>query len=563
MAIVRPSDITTERSSPVASEFLVTDNGSSVAKVTIANAVAAGRPLANQAEAEAGVNATKAMTPLTTKQAINAQAVLALVAGDNTTIDATDPQNPVVSYNGAGVTDGNKGDVVVSEAGTDWALSQQVYDYFGLSTDVRAELPGSLPAEPVRLRQWRAEWFGLVDHPSTDQTAVVQAIVDTKAGLGDEPVEVVFPAGTVAINNGGTNVPVELDGINNLTFKGGRETIFKKTVAERELFYGGRTNKCENIRFIGFQLDGGDIDDGGNDYPLIMMKWADDVLFDDLFVVNPGTALRVGFGDNVSSRPIARNCRIVNPRYHGIEFFYVDNGDVDDNKIEGGASSVGTSNRAIRFLKAYRTRAHHNRISNTGSGIALNTDDTRDNEYIEVTDNNILGCKTIAGIWSQYALVNSKIADNTIKCAGGTAGMHIGYIESAIPTRSDGLEVSGNTIVAGGSEADLIRIYGADNVQLNANILRHLGRGLATSHYAARMIACGGKNFILGNQVEMDDTDGRGIYDVSGVAGSQFVAGANQFMMASTALALQQSGSSGTLIKGGSIGDTNAYVTRT
>lgn len=71
MAIVRPSDITTERSSPVASEYVVVDNDTTVAKATIANVVAAGRPLANQAEAEAGANATNTMTPLTTKQHVD------------------------------------------------------------------------------------------------------------------------------------------------------------------------------------------------------------------------------------------------------------------------------------------------------------------------------------------------------------------------------------------------------------------------------------------------------------------------------------------------------------
>lgn len=69
--IVRPTDLP-PRTDPVASEVVPSDNGSTVGGVTWEKGVAAGRPLANQAEAEAGIQATKAMTPLTTKQAINA-----------------------------------------------------------------------------------------------------------------------------------------------------------------------------------------------------------------------------------------------------------------------------------------------------------------------------------------------------------------------------------------------------------------------------------------------------------------------------------------------------------
>lgn len=70
--IIRPSALP-PRADPVASEIVPSDNGSVVGGVTWAAGVAAGRPLASQAEAEAGVDAAKAMTPLTTKQAIDAQ----------------------------------------------------------------------------------------------------------------------------------------------------------------------------------------------------------------------------------------------------------------------------------------------------------------------------------------------------------------------------------------------------------------------------------------------------------------------------------------------------------
>lgn len=70
--IIRPGELP-PRGSPVASEVVPSDNGSVVGGVTWAAGVNAGRPLANQAEAETGSNASKAMTPLTTKQAIDAQ----------------------------------------------------------------------------------------------------------------------------------------------------------------------------------------------------------------------------------------------------------------------------------------------------------------------------------------------------------------------------------------------------------------------------------------------------------------------------------------------------------
>lgn len=69
----------------VASDFLAIDNGST-RKVSITDAVNAGRPLASQAEAETGTNPAKAMTPLTTKQSI-ASEVGATVQGYSANLD--------------------------------------------------------------------------------------------------------------------------------------------------------------------------------------------------------------------------------------------------------------------------------------------------------------------------------------------------------------------------------------------------------------------------------------------------------------------------------------------
>lgn len=110
--IIRPSALT-RRTNPVASEIVPVDNGTSVAGSTLAEIVNAGRPVASRPEAEAGVNAEKSMSPLTTKQSIASEvgvtlaskaqgdradsAVRTIVEGDGIAVDSSDPQNPKIS----------------------------------------------------------------------------------------------------------------------------------------------------------------------------------------------------------------------------------------------------------------------------------------------------------------------------------------------------------------------------------------------------------------------------------------------------------------------------------
>lgn len=68
MANIRPKDLPSE-ANPSASDVVIID-GLTTRQTTLDKAVNAGRPLASQAEAEAGAEATKSMTPLTTRQAI-------------------------------------------------------------------------------------------------------------------------------------------------------------------------------------------------------------------------------------------------------------------------------------------------------------------------------------------------------------------------------------------------------------------------------------------------------------------------------------------------------------
>ena len=157
--VIRPSSLP-PRVDPIASEIVPSDNGSIVAGVTWEKGVAAGRPLASQAEAEAGINSTKAMTPLTTKQAIQALA-------------------PALS-------DGNKGDVTVSGSGAAWALNSAVVS--------RAKLTSAL-SKTIGISVF--EYGAVGDNATNDGVAFATA---QAAAIVNGSKLVVVPAGNYRIN---------------------------------------------------------------------------------------------------------------------------------------------------------------------------------------------------------------------------------------------------------------------------------------------------------------------------------------------------------------------------
>lgn len=158
LANIRINDLPSE-ATPTKTEVLAID-GATTRKTTIEAATLAGRPTASQAEAEAGVEPVKAMTPLTTAQAIAAQgsAQFASAAQGAKADTAVQPARAVNS--GTGLTGGGnlsadrtialnagsiaslaKADTAVQPANTSTATFAFVLDEDNMASDSATKVP--------------------------------------------------------------------------------------------------------------------------------------------------------------------------------------------------------------------------------------------------------------------------------------------------------------------------------------------------------------------------------------------------------------------------------------
>lgn len=129
MADIRINDLPLE-ANPTPSEYLAID-GASTRKATIQNVVNSGAPVASQAEAEAGTNNSKRMTPLATKQSIASEVGVTIASQANGALAATavQPSRQVIA--GAGLTGGG-----------DFSVDRTINVGAGTGIDVTADAVG-------------------------------------------------------------------------------------------------------------------------------------------------------------------------------------------------------------------------------------------------------------------------------------------------------------------------------------------------------------------------------------------------------------------------------------
>lgn len=192
--IIRPADLP-PRASPVQSEIIPVDNGSVVGGATIESIVVSGRPTASQMEAEAGTNAVKAMTPLTTKQSISSEVGVTIASAT----DGILAQNAVPSGRIIATTSGLTGGGDLSD-NRSLSLSPSVISSLALAdTAVQPSALGSLAAKSsINNTDWSGTPLSPVNGGMTPGGSLGQVLIKASATNYDASWQTVAAATAVS-----------------------------------------------------------------------------------------------------------------------------------------------------------------------------------------------------------------------------------------------------------------------------------------------------------------------------------------------------------------------------
>jgi len=253
MAIIytRPKDLPAA-ASVSATDALPVDNGVAVGNATPKQIVDAGRPVATEAQAIAGTDNQTAMTPLTTRQAINSDTsgsvARAEEAAEAAEASAALVEAELFSSRTALVEWVAEGNDIV--AGREYRANGLSYLGSSLANDI-SDLPGLVPAGAVT-----PQHFGAVADGETDDTDAFNAAVTSLPVAGGE---VFVPKGTYRVSS------VKLHGADNLhsnvTLRLDSGAVIKKLAhADITTDAGRKGNVIEALYGDGHKVFGGKVE---------------------------------------------------------------------------------------------------------------------------------------------------------------------------------------------------------------------------------------------------------------------------------------------------------------
>ena len=249
MATIRPNDLPAAGSVGSGNAIII-DDGATVEKATPAQVVDAAIPLASQAEAEAGTNNTKRVTPLRVSQAIDALGVSAARFASETPGEGRDLiGQPTVS---------ELLDSLVPPRGEGSVWHAGGFRYVEAAsgaTDQHLTTAGGVKLYFVENASYTLEYFGLIHEasPTTDQAPKLQAMLD-------------FLEGKTAVISGTATVGID-SGINfksNQTiYAYGLTLFFLSTLTPGLNLFCLVANGITNTRIYGLRVDGNSAAFGG------------------------------------------------------------------------------------------------------------------------------------------------------------------------------------------------------------------------------------------------------------------------------------------------------------